>query len=143
MPRYFFHVRGTRPYQDDGGVDLTDDAVAWNEAKRFARDIESNLQPADSWQLEVHRDGGPIYFLTINASEGALRSGMGYNEACSAIASICREQAGADPAHRDFWRSESEDWSARSQDGKPNAAVTHEVSEGRLIPKQAKDEKKP
>jgi hypothetical protein len=65
MTRYFFHLQGTRPYQDDGGVDLPDDARAWIEAKKFARDIEANLQPGDSWHLEVHRGDRPIYAIKI------------------------------------------------------------------------------
>jgi hypothetical protein len=65
MPRYFFHLQGTRPYQDDGDVDLTDDAAAWAEAKRFARDIENSLEVGDSWHLEVCREGRPIYSLKI------------------------------------------------------------------------------
>ncbi len=67
MPKYFFHVRGTRPYQDDGGVELADDAAAWQQAKRFARDIESNLEPGDNWHLEVCRGDRPIYALDISA----------------------------------------------------------------------------
>lgn len=65
MPRYFFHLQGTRPYQDDGGVDLSDDARAWVEAKRFVRDIEDSLQPGDTWHLEVRREDCPIYSLKI------------------------------------------------------------------------------
>ena len=65
MARYFFHLQGTRPYQDDGGVDLADDAAAWAEAKRFVRDIEHSLEPGDSWHLEVRREDRPIYSLKI------------------------------------------------------------------------------
>jgi hypothetical protein len=65
MPRYFFHVRGASPYQDDGGQELPDDAAAWREAKRFARDIETNLEPGESWSLEVERADRPLYALTI------------------------------------------------------------------------------
>ncbi len=67
MPTYFFHLQGTRPYQDDGGVDLPDEAAAWKEAKRYARDIEGSLEPGDTWYLEVHRDGRSIYSLRICA----------------------------------------------------------------------------
>lgn len=67
---------------------------------------------------------------------------MDYKEACSAIASTCREQASTDPAHRDFWLRQMEEWSARSREGKADIAETHEVREGRLVPKPAKDEKK-
>jgi len=67
MPRYFFNLQGTRPFHDDGGLDLRDDAAAWAEAKRFARDIEGGLQPGDTWSLEVRRDDRPIYSLSIRA----------------------------------------------------------------------------
>lgn len=67
MPKYFFHLQGTRPYQDDGGTDLPSDAAAWAEAKRYARDIEATLEPGETWHLEVHRDGRPIYSLKICA----------------------------------------------------------------------------
>lgn len=67
MPKYFFHLHGTRPYQDDGGTDLPSDAAAWAEAKRYARDIEATLEPDETWHLEVHRDGRPIYSLKICA----------------------------------------------------------------------------
>lgn len=67
MPRYFFHLQGTRPYRDDGGVDLPGDAVAWAEAKKYARDIEDSLEPGDTWHLEVRREGRPIYILKICA----------------------------------------------------------------------------
>jgi hypothetical protein len=65
MARYFFHVQGTRPYEDEEGFELADDAAAWHEAKRFARDIESNLQPGETWRLEVRRDRRPVYFLEL------------------------------------------------------------------------------
>jgi hypothetical protein len=60
-----FIFKGTRPYHDDGGVELADDAAAWKEAKRVARDIESSLEPGDNWHLEVRRADCPIYSLTI------------------------------------------------------------------------------
>ena len=67
MPRYFCHLQGARPYQDNGGVDLPNDAAAWAEAKRYARDIERNLEPDETWYLEVRRDDQPIYSLKICA----------------------------------------------------------------------------
>lgn len=65
MPKYFFHLRARFPFQDDGGADLPDDNSAWVEATRFARDIEGNLRPGDTWHLEIHRDGRAIYSLKI------------------------------------------------------------------------------
>jgi hypothetical protein len=67
MPRYFFHVGGLRPYHDGEGMELPDDAAAWAEAKRFARDIESTLRPGDEWRLEILRCRQPIYLLTITS----------------------------------------------------------------------------
>jgi hypothetical protein len=65
MLQYHFHIQGKRPYQDDGGVELADDAAAWKEAKRVARDIENSLEPGDNWHLEVRRGDRPIYSLKI------------------------------------------------------------------------------
>ncbi len=67
MPRYFFHLHSARPYQDDGGLELPSDPAAWVEAKRFARDIESSLEPGEIWHLVVHRESRPIYSLKICA----------------------------------------------------------------------------
>lgn len=63
MPRYFFHVRGARPFHDDCGLDFPSDPAAWAQAKRFVRDIESDLEPGETWHLEVHQDGQTIYCL--------------------------------------------------------------------------------
>lgn len=68
---------------------------------------------------------------------------MDYQEACSAIASTCREQANTDPVHREFWLREAEEWLARSREDKADTAVTHEIHQGRLVSKPAKDENKP
>lgn len=67
MARYFFHLKGSRPYQDDRGADLPNDAAAWAEAKKYARDIEHNFEPGETWHLEVHREGRPLYSLKICA----------------------------------------------------------------------------
>jgi hypothetical protein len=67
---------------------------------------------------------------------------MDYKEACAAIADICRKQVDADPAHGEFWSRQAEEWSARSRDEKAGAAVTHEVQQGRLVPKLGDLEKK-
>lgn len=67
MPKYFFHLQSARPYEDDRGLDLPSDPAAWVEAKRFGRDIESSLKPGETWHLEVHREGRPIYSLKICA----------------------------------------------------------------------------
>jgi uncharacterized protein DUF6894 len=65
MQKYFFHIAGAKPHRDDSGTPLRDDDAAWREAKRLARDIEDNLQPGESWQLEVTGESGPVYTLTF------------------------------------------------------------------------------
>jgi hypothetical protein len=53
---------------------------------------------------------------------------------CIAQAAICRANAQADPAHHDYWIDEAIGWLQRAT-GRKNA-VTHEIRDGRLIPKQ-------
>jgi hypothetical protein len=65
MPRYYFQLISAQPYSDTEGMELPDDAAAWTEAKRFARDIESNLEPGQTWRLEVGRGSRPLFLLTI------------------------------------------------------------------------------
>jgi len=55
MARYFFHIDGQKPHQDEVGEDLLDDGSAWLTAMRLSRDIESNLQPGQEWKLDVRR----------------------------------------------------------------------------------------
>jgi hypothetical protein len=66
---------------------------------------------------------------------------MDYKQACSAIVSICREQSNSDAGHREFWLREMERWLVRSGE-KSDVAVTHEVHDGRMVPKPS-DGKKP
>ena len=68
MPRYFFQLEGTHPYLDEDGMELPDDAAAWAEAKRFARDIESHLQLGEVWRLEVRNGGRPVFLLIVSSS---------------------------------------------------------------------------
>jgi len=68
MPRYYFDLRGNNPCQDYIGTELPDDAAAWREAVRFARDLESRLRPGDSWSLEVV-DGSPVYRITLTTQK--------------------------------------------------------------------------
>lgn len=65
MPRYYFHLDGSHPFSDDEGTELLNDEAAWTEAKRLARDIESNLEPGEKWRLEVRKDHQPLYRLMI------------------------------------------------------------------------------
>ncbi len=68
---------------------------------------------------------------------------MDYKDACSKIASICREQADTDVTRREFWIRQADEWSARAREEKADAAATHEVHQGRMVAKPAKDERKP
>jgi Domain of unknown function (DUF6894) len=68
MPRYYFHLDGTRPYCDEDGTELPDDQAAWREAKRFARDIEGHLQPGEDWRLHVLKDSRLLYLLVVSSS---------------------------------------------------------------------------
>jgi hypothetical protein len=65
MPRYYFELISAQPYCDAEGMELPDDAAAWTEAKKFARDIESNLEPGQTWRLEIARDSRPLFLLTV------------------------------------------------------------------------------
>ena len=59
---------------------------------------------------------------------------------CLAKAEACHQQADRDPARRAHWLRQAEEWTrqagARSPDG--TAASTHEVCDGKLIPKPPK-----
>jgi uncharacterized protein DUF6894 len=69
MARYYFYLQGTRPYLDEDGIELADDGSAWQQAKRFVRDIEGEFEPGEQWRLEVLRDGRPIFLLIVNSSK--------------------------------------------------------------------------
>ena len=60
MAKYYFHLDSTVPYFDQDGIELSNDTVAWAEAKRFTRDIELTLQPRQEWRLEVRRGDQPL-----------------------------------------------------------------------------------
>ena len=65
MARYFFHIDGQKPHQDEVGEDLLDDGSAWLTAMRLSRDIESNLQPGQEWKLDVREGGDAVYSFEI------------------------------------------------------------------------------
>ncbi|MGX9432665.1 MULTISPECIES: DUF6894 family protein, partial [Bradyrhizobium] len=48
MPRYFFHITGRFPFQDEVGTELRHHGAAWKEALLLTRDIEASLQPGES-----------------------------------------------------------------------------------------------
>jgi hypothetical protein len=62
---------------------------------------------------------------------------MYQREECLAQASICRQKAQADPLHYDYWIDEAIVWLQRAIGTSHKNAVTHEVQDGRMIPKQA------
>ena len=84
--------------------------------------------------MNVCRQGRATGPFVAHFRSGAWTPGdlMYQREECIAQASICREKAQADPAHYDYWIDEAIVWHQR---GHKNA-VTHEVHDGRLIPKQ-------
>ena len=65
MARYFFHIDGEHPHRDELGEDLPHDRAAWLTAMQLARDIESNLQPGQEWQLDVREGDTPVYSVEI------------------------------------------------------------------------------
>ena len=44
------------PLRDVLGEQLSDDAMAWQEALRVTREIEDTLAQGETWRLEVRRD---------------------------------------------------------------------------------------
>ena len=70
MPRYFFHINGKFPFQDEVGTELRDDRAAWKDALLLTRDIESSLQPGASWTLVVNAGDRVVYRISITSQEG-------------------------------------------------------------------------
>jgi hypothetical protein len=63
---------------------------------------------------------------------------MYQRQECITQASICREKAEGDPARHDYWIDEAIIWLQRAIDARrESVVVTHEVHDGRMIPKQA------
>jgi Domain of unknown function (DUF6894) len=67
MPKYFFHIEGSKLYRDEIGVTLPDDGAAWDEARRAVRNIEHYLAPGEEWRLEVCAEGKPVFTLTVSS----------------------------------------------------------------------------
>jgi hypothetical protein len=61
---------------------------------------------------------------------------MHQRQQCIAQAAICRENAQTDPAHYDYWIDEAIGWLQRATLTGNKNAVTHEIRDGRLIPRQ-------
>ena len=54
---------------------------------------------------------------------------------CIAKASTCRENAHGDPTRHDYWIDEAIVWHQRAIDARREYVATHEVHDGRVIPK--------
>jgi hypothetical protein len=67
MPRYFFDIDGKFPFRDVLGTELRNDPAAWREALVLTRDIESSLQPGESWRLDVKSDNRLLYRISITS----------------------------------------------------------------------------
>jgi len=61
---------------------------------------------------------------------------MYQREECMAQASICRQKAQADPEQYDYWIDEAIVWLQRAISTGHKKAVTYEIHDGRMIPKQ-------
>ena len=65
MPRYYFHLAGNRPVQDDDGVDLTDNHAALRHGNALARELLEKHSAPPRFVLVVaqktvpRRDGEP------------------------------------------------------------------------------------
>jgi len=65
MRRYYFEVGGEHPFRDETGSELKDEKAAWKEALLLTRDVESALQPGESWSLDISDQDGPLYRISI------------------------------------------------------------------------------
>lgn len=70
MPRFFFHINGKFPFRDKVGTELRDHRAAWKEALLLTRDIETSLQPGESWTLDVKAGHRLLYRISILTEEG-------------------------------------------------------------------------
>ncbi|MCA6112576.1 DUF6894 family protein [Bradyrhizobium cenepequi] len=69
MTRFFFHINGKFPFRDEVGTELRDDRAAWKEALLLTRDIETSLQPGESWSLDVKAGDRSLYRISITSEE--------------------------------------------------------------------------
>ncbi len=68
MPSYQFKISGSKPFLD-ADVQLPSSRVAWEEALRLVRDIETTLQPGDSWTLDVGEEGTAIFSISVTSEQ--------------------------------------------------------------------------
>jgi len=78
MPRYYFHVHceGTEPSIDGEGVEMTDEAAAWNEAistcGQMIHDADGAMRAGKIWQMDVtDAAGNTVFRLFFRAEIGA------------------------------------------------------------------------
>ncbi|MCC8982859.1 DUF6894 family protein [Bradyrhizobium acaciae] len=69
MPTYYFRISGTDPFFTADGVELSNDAVAWEEARSLLRDAEESLQAGEDWTLEVLRDQCPLFRIWLHSEK--------------------------------------------------------------------------
>lgn len=67
MPRFFFHItQGTRVRPANEGIDLPDDAAAWQEAITACSELISDLYPdlkaGTEWRMDVTDKTGAVRF---------------------------------------------------------------------------------
>ena len=71
------------------------------------------------------------------AGTRAIGQMMYQREECLVQASICRENAQANPAHYDYWIDQAIVWLQRAIRARRGRTVTHEICDGRMIAKPA------
>jgi hypothetical protein len=73
MPRYFFNItQGKVSRPPDEGMELPDDAAAWEEATttcgEMIKELDGKLKAGPEWRMEVTNDAGrKLYRLRFSA----------------------------------------------------------------------------
>ena len=67
MPRYFFNItQGKVPRPPDEGMELPDDAAAWEEATttcgEMIKELDGKLKAGPEWRMEVTRESGAVLY---------------------------------------------------------------------------------
>jgi len=65
----------------------------------------------------------------------SIQGRLDWRQACAAQASVCREKAQTEPERQEYWIDESIRWLERAIEQSGDAAVSYEVIDGRLVPK--------
>jgi hypothetical protein len=61
-----------------------------------------------------------------------------HRDLCLKRASACRKQAELQPEKRAQWVEAAREWDRRAEEVKGQGSTTHEVHEGRMIPKPSR-----